>query len=284
MSEEASLRDVTVSPNPQDSAAPAEPAKPAEVRAPEVVDPGVVEAAELGRILLDSGVKKENINEILQAPAALQNLRHIIANDPQQFVRLLEQSNSATAENFLKGVTDLYVERYADKGKPAGTGNAADSTLMSEVSALRSEVQGFRNTEQQRQSSAALAVTQQRYDSRVEDIFSQDGVKALGLNPSEKRGMRALLDAELARDPNAVQRVSNGNFVDVAPKFKNIIEGWAADRKEAADTQRKARETVERGANFTFPGAPSPLDIPASVSDSWEATEEALAKAFSTAR
>ena len=285
MSEDATLRDVTVSPNPQDSAAPAEAAKPAEVKPPEVVDPGVAEAAELGRIMLDSGVTKDRINDILQAPAALQNLRYIIQNDPQQFVRLLEQTDSAKAENFLNKVSDMYVERYADKGtRAAGNGKAEDSQLMSEVSALRNEVNGFRTREEQRISNANLAVTQQRYNARVDDFFSQDGVKALGLTKSEQAGMRALLDKELAADQSVVQRVSNGNFVDVARTFKPIVEGWAADRKEAAETQRKARETVERGANFTFPGGPSPLDIPSSVSDSWEATEDALAKALASAR
>lgn len=285
MSEDATLRDVTVSPNPADAAEPKEPAKPADAKPPEVIDPSVGEAAELGRILLDSGVTKDKINDILQAPQALSNLRYLIANDPQQFLRLLEQTDSKTAENFHSKLADLYVDRYASKGaKPADNGKAPDSALIGEVAALREKVTGFETREQQRQNAAALASTQQRYNARVDDFFSQDGVKALNLTPSEQRGMRALLDSQLAQDPNAVQRVSNGNFVDVAPRFKSIIEGWAADRKSAAEAERKQRDNVQAGANFTFPGGPNPLEIPAAVSDSWEATEDALAKALSQAR
>lgn len=285
MSEEATLRDVTVSPNPADSAEPKEPAKLADAPPPTVTDPGVGEAAELGRILLDSGVTKDKINDILQAPMALQNLRFLIANDPQQFLKLLEQTDSKTAENFHSKLADLYVDRYATRGsKPADNGKAPDSALIGEVAALREKVTGFETREQQRQSAATLASTQQRYNARVDDFFSQDGVKALSLTPSEKAGMRALLDAQLAQDPNAVQRVSNGNFVDVAPRFKSIIEGWAADRKSASEAERKQRDTVQAGSSFSFPGGPSPLDIPATVSESWEATEDALAKALTQAR
>lgn len=283
--ENATLRDVTVSPNPADAAEPKEPTKQADAPLPVVTDPGASEAAELGRILIDSGVTKDKINDILQAPAALTNLRYLIANDPQQFLRLLEQTDSKTAENFQEKLAELYIDRHASKDKtPAGNGKAPDSALMSEVAALREKVTGFETREQQRANAAALASTQQRYDARVDDFFSQEGVKALNLTPSEKAGMRALLNTQLAQDPNAVQRVSNGNFVDVAPRFKSIIEGWAADRKSASEAERKQRDAVQAGANFTFPGGPNPLDIPAAVSESWEATEDALAKALTNAR
>lgn len=283
MSEEASLRDVTVAPNPQDAAEPAKPAQAAEDKPIEVKDPGEAEAAEVGRILLNSGYSKAQINELLQAPQALASIHALLNTDPRQFVKEFAKSNPAGAEKLRDVIAEEYVELHGTKDKPAD-GKAPDSALMGEVAALRDKVTGFESREQQRASAAAMASTRQRYDSRVDDFFGQDGVKALGLNKSEQAGIRALLDKELASDQTAVQRVSNGNFVDVAPTFKRIIEGWASDRKAAAEADRKQRDNVQAGASFTFPGGPNPLEIPASVSDSWDATEEGFAKALQNAR
>lgn len=279
----ATLKDVTVPSNPQDAAKPAEPAKPAAAEPVKVDDPAQVEAAEIGRILLDSGYSKAQINDLMQAPRALASLKALLDSDPKQFVKQYALNNPEGASKLRDAVAEEYVELYGDKGgkKPAGSdGKSADSELMSEVSALRSEVTQFRTEREAANARAALAATQQRYNARVDDILAQDGIKALGLTKSEQAGIRALLDKELASDPDAVKRVSNGNFVDVAPTFKHIIEGWAADKKSAGEADKKAREGVRDAANFTFPGGPMNIEVPESAADSWEATEAALVKAL----
>jgi hypothetical protein len=283
MSEDATLKDVTVAPNPQDAAKPAEPTKPAaaEPEKIEVTDPAQADAAEIGRILLDSGYNKAQINDLMQAPRALASLRALLDSDPKQFVKQYALNNPEGASKLRTAVAEEYVELFGDKGgaKPAGKdGKGADSELMSEVSALRTEVAGYRTEREQANARAALAATQSRYNSRVDDMFGQDGIKKLGLTKSEQAGMRALLDKELASDTDTVKRVSNGNFVDVAPAFKRIIEGWAADKKAAADADKQARDGVKNAANFTFPGGPTPIEVPESAADSWEATEAALVK------
>lgn len=282
----ATLKDVTVAPNSQDAAEPAKPAQPAEDKPIEVKDPGEAEAAEVGRILLNSGYTKAQINELLQAPQALAGIHALLNTDPKQFVKQYALSNPAGADKLRDAIAEEYVELHGtkDEGKKSADGKAPDSALMGEVAALREKVTGFETREQQRASAAAMASTRQRYDSRVDDFFGQDGVKSLGLTKSEQAGMRALLDKELATDPTIVQRVSNGNFVDVAPAFKRIIEGWAADRKAAAEADRRQRDNVQAGASFTFPGGPTPLEVPAAVSESWDATEDAFAKALQNAR
>ncbi|SRR5258708_15529648 len=284
MADEATLRDVTVSPNPADAAAPPEPPKPAEDKPVVVNDPAVAEAAELGRILLDSGYTKAQINDLMQAPQMLASMRSLLDTDPKQFVKQYALSNPGGATKLRDAVAEEYVELYGDKGRPKADGKAPDSALMGEVAALREKVTGFESREQQRQVAATLASTQQRYEARVNDFFGQDGVKALGLTKTEQTAMRALLDKELASDQTAVQRVSNGNFVDVAPTFKRIIEGWATDRKSASEAERKQRDNVQSGANFSFPGGPENISVPAAASDSWDATEDALAKALQNAR
>lgn len=286
MSEEATLRDVTVPPDSSDAAEPKKAAEPAKEQPIEVKDPGEAEAAEVGRILLNSGYSKAQINELLQAPQALASIHALLNTDPKQFVKQYALSNPTGAEKLRDVIAEEYVELHGtrDEGKKPADGKAPDSALMGEVAALREKVTGFESREQQRASAAAMASTRQRYDSRVDDFFGQDGVKNLGLTKSEERGMRALLDKELAVDQTIVQRVSNGNFVDVAPTFKRIIEGWASDRKAAAEADRKQRDNVQAGASYTFPGGPNPLDIPASVSESWDATEEGFAKALQNAR
>jgi hypothetical protein len=285
MAEEATLKDVTVSPNPADAAEPKEATKPAEEKPVAVIDPAEAEAVEIGKILLNSGYSKAQINDLLNAPQALNTIRALIDNDPKQFIKQYALSNPDGASKFRDAIAEEYVELYGDKGaKKADSGKPADSQLMSEVADLRNKVTSFETREQQRQAAANMASTQQRYNARVDDFFGQDGVKALGLTKSEQAGMRALLDKELASDPTAVQRISNGNFVDVAPKFKHIIEGWAADRKSAAEAEKKQRDNVQAGANFTFPGGPADIAVPQAASESWEATEEALAKALQNAR
>lgn len=286
--QEATLRDVTVAPNSSEKKAE----ETSETKAAEaekkvaVIDPAEAEAAEVGRILLNSGYTKAQINDLMQAPQALASLRALLDSDPKQFVKQYALNNPDGASKLREAIAEEFVELYGTKGeeKKSENGKGADSELMSEVATLRDEVKGYRTEREQANARAALAATQSRYNSRVDDMFSQDGIKNLGLTKSEQAGMRALLDRNLATDPDAVKRVSNGNFVDVAPALKHILDDWAADKKSASEAEKQARERVQSGANYTFPGAPESIQVPEAASNSWEATEDALAKALTQAR
>lgn len=282
MAEEATLRDTIVSDEP----APAEkveatPATPA----PETpqVDPEVLEIAQ---ILRGSGVSKEQVNDLLSAPKALESLRYAIQNNPQEFLNMLDRTDPQTGEKFLEAMADTYVNRYGDKGK-SGKKDEPSDNLMREVEALRETVGRFQTEQQRRDQAAALAQTRQRYDARVDDLISQPGVKELGLTKSEVKAIRARLDTELSRDPNAVERASKGNFVDVPRTFQTIIEEWASDKKAATEAAKAQRERAAKGAFADFPAGPNPfmnVELPKGTSDSWDATEEGFAKALESAR
>lgn len=280
----ATLKDVTVRPNPADAAEPKEAAKPAEEPKPVIADPAEAEAAEIGKVLLASGYNKTQINQLLEAPNALQSIRALLDTDPKQFVKQYALTNPAGASKLRDAVAEEYVELFADKGEKKADGKPQDSELMQQVRSLTERVTSFETQEQRRQQATALAATQARYNGRVDDFFGQDGIKNLNMTKTEQKAVRALLDKELASDTAAVQRVSNGNFVDVAPAFKRIIEDWAADRKSAAEAEKRQRDNVQNGASFTFQGGPESFKVPEGVSDSWEATEEGLAKALQNAR
>lgn len=285
MSEEATLRDVTAPPNPQDAAKPAEVAKPAEEKPVEVKDPNEADALEIGKILLGSGYNKAQINALLEAPNALQSIRAMLDTDPKQFVKNYAAANPNGASKLRDAIVEEYVELFADKGgDKKADGKPQDSELMQQVRTLTEEVTGLKTQEQRRQQAVALAATESRYKARVDDFFAQDGIKNLGMTKTEQKAVRALLDKELATDPSAVQRVSNGNFVDVAPAFKRIIEDWASDKKSAVEAEKKQRDNVQSGASFTFPGGPMNIEVPAAMSESWDATEEGFAKALQNAR
>lgn len=287
--EEATLKDVTVTPSPGETATPQEEAKsaPPETLKVELADPSAAEAAEIGRILLDSGFSRAQLNDLMQAPQMLRSMRSLLDTDPKAFVKEYAKANPDGAGKLRDAVAEEYVELFGDKGggdKKADSKAAPDSGLMQEVAALRSEVQGYRSATEQANARAAMASTQARYNARIDEMFGQDGVKKLSLTRTEQSAMRALLDKELAGDQTIVQRVSNGNFVDVAPAMKRIFDGWAADKKASSDAERQAREGVQGNANFTFPGAPSPIDMPKGFDESWDATEEALARALEKTR
>jgi hypothetical protein len=282
--DQVTLKDVTVSPNPADAAEPKEAAKPAEEPKPVLTDPAEAEAAEIGKILLNSGYNKAQINTLLEAPNALQSIRALLDTDPKQFVKNYASANPDGASKLRDAIAEEYVELFGDKGAPKADGKPADSELMQQVRSLTERVTSFETQEQRRQQAAALASTEARYNARVDDFFGQDVVKGLVPSKTEQKAVRALLDKELAADPAVVQRIKNGNFYDVAPTFKRIIEDLAADKKSAAEADKRQRDNVQNGASFTFQGGPESLKIPEAISDSWEATEEGLAKALQNAR
>src|SRR5215831_19222044 len=96
MAEDATLRDVTASPNPEVAADAQEPVK--ETPAVAAPDPGDADAVEVGRILLQSGFTKDQLNDVLSAPQALASLRQLIADNPQELINLLDRSNPAAAK------------------------------------------------------------------------------------------------------------------------------------------------------------------------------------------
>lgn len=283
MPDDATLKDVTVEPNP----APATTQEPAPVTtSPAPFTAQDTEATALGRVLMESGYTQAQLTDLLAAPQALQSLRHIIENNPSELVAMLERNNPEAAKRFLEETSDAWLQRNRQFIPPTEGGKPVDksSELISEVESLRSELNQVKTREQQRAQQATLAQVQSRYTARVDDLFNQLP-KDIGLTKTEQTALRAYLDKELANDPVAVGRVSQGNFVDVPRKFQSIIEGLATDRKAAAEADKTARETAKRGAHTEFTSGANPflIDVPSGASDSWDATEEAFGKALERA-
>jgi hypothetical protein len=280
--EVASIRDALTSETTEAKTVETAAAETKDVpRIVEALDP---EAVEIGRILHASGVTKDQVNDLLQAPRALEAMRSALQGNPDEFFNMLQRTDPKTEEKLLQAGADRFVKRYADDTKPDGKGKPdANSDLMREVGALREQLNTFRTKDEQREQRSAMAATRQRYDARVDDLFGLDGVKALGLTKSEQKSMRAQLDVELAKDPSVVQRASNGNFVDVPQVFQGIVEDWAKDRKEAAEVAAGTRKRSQSGAFSEFSSGANPfmdIDLPAGSSDSWDATETAMANAL----
>jgi len=255
------LIDVT---NPTQAAS--EPSQTADSKAATItvpVDTANKDAAELGQLLLDSGVTKDQVNELLQAPQALAAIRYQIENDPQEFIRSLERVNPGAGENFLDKTSKLYVDRYArdDKsGVDKGKSDDRTNELQDQLRTLTEKVTGFETAAQRSANAAAMAQVNARYEARVDDLFSQLPADKVPLTATEKGLIKDALSSRLGRDGDAAKRVYNGNFVDVPRQFKSIVEGLLNDRKAAADAEKSARE---RSTKASFPefGA-GPIELP----------------------
>lgn len=280
MPDDATLRDATVLAEEK----PAAEAKPATEEKPALeVTVDNKDAAELGQILIDSGYTKEQINDLLQAPNALQSIQFMVRNDPKEFLAMLERTDPTAAKAFHEKMADIYVERYADKGgKPAANGKEADQSLMQEIAALREKVTQSETREQQRENAAALTRLESQYRGRVDEAFNKIK-EATELTKSEERSLRALLDSELATDSVAKARISKGNFVDVPTKLNTIIRDWTADKKAAVEGEKSRRENASRRGFSEFQAGPGPIDLPKGFEDTWDSTEEAFAKALDQA-
>lgn len=285
MADEATLRDTVVVDQTADpKTAVTEPAKADDpVRITEAPNP---DALKIGQILLDSGISEGQLNDLLAAPKALEAMRYAIQNNPPDFLTMLDRSDPKTGEKFLESMADTYLNRYGDKGKPAGKSSDDSSTdLMREVKALREKTADLETREARRENAMQLATTTQRYNARVDDLLGLKEVKDLNLLPSELKGIRARLNVELGNDQNVVQRVAQGNFVDVPRTFKGIIEELASDRKGAIEAAKTQRDRSAKGALPDFASGPNLWmhDVPAGSSDSWDATEDGFAKALENA-
>lgn len=277
----ATLRDVSATPNPTVTAPPEPAAKPA-AAAPAAPAPDA-EAAEIGRLLLESGYTKSQLNDLMAAPSALQTMRYLIQNNPGEFLNLVERADPKAGEKFLSDMADTYVKRYAPRepapAAPGVKGSQPSDALMAEVESLREKVNASETREQQRAAAATLAQTRSRYDARVDDLFN--GLKDVNLTKSEQRALRAQLNEELASDQQAVQRVSNGNFVDVPHKFKSILDTWSGDRTAAAAAAKAARDGVSSRSNeLVLDGVNMQIPAASSFDGSWDDTEAALAEAI----
>ena len=116
---------------------------------------------------------------MMNAPTALASLRHLITDNPQELINLLDRTSPEASKKLLDTAADIYVKRY-DK---APSGKAEDkkdgnSELMAEVEGLRTELNSFRSQRDQEQARIALAQVKSRYDSRVEDLFTTRAILA----------------------------------------------------------------------------------------------------------
>ncbi len=264
MLDTANLKDVTTSPNP--AQAVQEPAKAADATAAAATTVEVADkdATELGKLLLDSGVTKDQVNDLLAAPQALQAIRYQVENDPAEFIRSLERVNPGAGENFLDKLSKLYVDRYSREptAKTANgkTSDAATTELQDKLRELTEKVTGFETQAQRQANAAAMAAVNARYEARVDDLFSQLPADKVPLTSNEKALIKDALGNRLGRDSSVATRVYNGNFVDVPREFKTIVEGLVKDRVAAADAQKTARE---RTSANSFPELSSgPIELP----------------------
>jgi hypothetical protein len=218
------------------------------------------DAAELGRTLLEMGVTKDQLNDLMAAPQALQSIRYMVENDPQEFIRSLERTNPGAGENFLDKLSKLYVDRYAKDGAKADGKDGATDELQSQIRELSEKVTGFQTQAQQAAAASAQAQVMARFNARVDDLFGQLPKDAVPLTATEKRIITGALKDELTSDPNVVKRIYNGNFVDVPRTFKTLIESVVNDRKAAADASKAARERSSATALPDF-GA-GPVELP----------------------
>lgn len=258
-----------------------DPAKPAEKVASVAENP---EAAEIGSILLESGWTKDKINELLEAPGALQSLRYAVENNPKDFLNMIERVNPQLGQKFLQTMADTYVERYEPAKKTAKSEKTdVPAELMDEVKSLREKTERLETEQQKRDAAAQLASTQERYRARVDDMFGS--LKDLNLTKSETKALRARLDAELSSDPTIVQRASKGNFVDVPRVFKSIVDEWGADKKAQVEGEKTAREKTAKSSLPGFMSGPEfTAEVPAATFDSWDNTIDGFAKALNGAR
>lgn len=261
----ATLKDVTAAssaaPDPSKSPASADTTTATTTATVEVADK---DAVELGKLLLDSGVTKDHINDLLSAPGALGAIRHMVENDPQEFVRSIERTNPGAGQKFLDKIADMYIDRHAsnDSDKDAGKDGKtnANAELEQQVRRLSEDLNGMRTASQQQAAQAAQAQVMARFNARVDDLFGQLPADKVPLSSYEKKIITGALKDELTSDPNVVKRIYNGNFVDVPIKFKSIVEGLVNDRKAAADTAKAARE---RSTSQAFPDFGSgPVELP----------------------
>jgi|SRR5579862_1430464 len=280
----ATLRDSVVN-EPEVQAEPAVESKPEvveELKSPRIVEEIPADAADIGRIILQSGYTREQLNDLLQAPQALNALRYAIQNNPSEFLNTLERADPRAGERFLETMADTFLQRYGGKETPGDKGKQ-DSVPNSEVETLKERLNRMEHERTTERQQAQIAVTRQRYEQRVEDLFNLKEVKELGLSKADVRNMRARVDVELGRDPGAAQRASSGNFVDVAKVFQVVLDEFVTEKKTSIEDQKKTREAQQKGAFSEFQSGPNPfmnVKIPQGTDDSWDATENALATAL----
>lgn len=287
MSEDATLRDsVVVDPEVQDQPkVESKPEETTELKTPQILQDGGPTDAELGRILRDAGYSRENVNNLFDATNALGALRYAIQNDPQEFLRTLERADPRAGERFLETMADTFLQRYGGKETPADKGKQ-DSVPNAEVESLKERLARMENERTTERQQAQIAVTRQRYEQRVDDLFNLKEIKQLGLNKADVKNMRARIDVELGRDLGAAQRASSGNFVDVPKVFQGVLDEYVQEKKSSVQAEKETRERQQKGAFAEFQNGPNPfmnVKIPDGASDSWDATENALANALKQA-
>ncbi len=275
MATQSSLTDVTASNQPNEAPKSAEPAQPVVSSNPE--------AAEIGQIILNSGYSKEQLNDLLQAPGALNQLRYMVENDPKAFQQMLERASPDLGARFLDQMTNLYLERYGQDAvteKDADGKPAIGAEVQEQLRTLQERINQSEEKERQREQSAYLATIESRYNSRVDDLFKQIP-KELNLTKSQEKSLRRSLQAELNDDPQARQRVLSGNFVDVPLKFQSLVTDWVNDQKAQHESLEAERKKVQSGASANFLSGPVQALMPKETSsDSWDNTEHDLAEAF----
>lgn len=284
------MRDTLVQDEPA-AAKPKPDAEPAAPKVPAILDAPSPDAAEIGRIIMESGITKDQLNSLLEAPRALEALRSQIINDPKEFIRTLERTAPEAGQHFLDETADLFLERNKHKIEPEGKDKdgkpATDPATARELATLKEAIAGLTAKDRQRETAAMLASVRQRYDARVDDMLNLKEVKEMGLAPSEVKNLRARLFQELSSDTAATQRVNNGNFVDVPKVFQSLLAEKVADRVTATDAEKKERERVASGSFLDFPNGPDAAflsevekAIAGDTDPNWGGTVDGFAKAL----
>ena len=254
-----------------------------EVKTDPAPAPADTELTEIGELIKSSGYSKADVNRLVQSEQSLASIRNLIEHNPIEFLNTLERNNPEAARSFHDKLAQNYVERYATKdGESQGDDKQKD--LMTKIQLLKQKVSDSETRESRRDQAAMMAQVKNMYEARV-DTSINDLPADLKLTKSEKAAFKAQLNQRLASDPQIVERCARGNFVDVPKTFKSILDEWSNDRKEAAETEKKSREDAKARSFAEGLGGPNMFAVPsekelADATESWDATEAALARAL----
>lgn len=267
------------------STPPPDAAKPGESAAvPPIQLASEAELAQL-RDLADLGITPATAPTYIQAKANLDSIQSTLANDPDV---LLAQLQAANPEAYFK-LLDKSASRFLQHFPPPEEGGKADGNKGTvpasdpRIDQLKAEIEALKSSATSRAQAERAATVERDYTTRIDSIVEDVAGKAK-MDEDHKELFKLRLNASIARDPKARQRIMSGVYADIPIHAQQVLKGKAADTKATIEGERNSRAAVAAtGTREPASGAGDLGGSPApdgSAMDQWDDAATGFAQAL----
>lgn len=226
------------------------------------------------------GINPQNAPAVSGKAQAFDVMTQLIENNPRLLLDEIEKKFPDSYSKLVDEASQRFVSMYDKPGEGKDDKVQANTAIDKQVQALQDQINALTASKQAESQKLAINAIETGFNTKVDTLLSNPAFESL--KPNDKRGIKLVVKESLGADQQAMGRVLQGNFQDVARHLKAAVTDWTKDTVKASTEEVEARTRVKTtGVAKVVPGAhPTAGEEQGSGDKDWDKTADSFASSL----